>query len=185
MYCLACHLSSETSSASGFSLPCPVSRTIVSSQSLRFNTEISFFFPCLTTRFMSLDPPFLLLLCHVTAGMRYFTPGLWKSLILFSCPKHTPHIYITVRLLSLKYHFVKFDSSPLSLGHSFSTDADYECITGVLVMHFRSPEGTRPGLGRLGLREPEPESSPPPITFALPTHSGRFRSSPLLPQDDF
>ena len=94
MYCLACYLSSETSSFSGFSLSCPVSRTIMFSQSSRFHTGISSFFPCFTTSFVSLDSPFLLWLCYY--HHRYSLLHTWTWIItyfIFLTQTHSPHIH--------------------------------------------------------------------------------------------
>lgn len=72
---------------------------------------------------------------------RYAFPHTWTLVIthFLFLPKPTLHVYTTVRLIFLKYHFVNFDSVLLSFGQSFAVDLGCEWITGVLVYPFPEP----------------------------------------------
>lgn len=74
---------------------------------------------------------------------RYALPHTWTLVITYFLflPKPTLHVYTTVRLIFLKYHFVNFDSVLLSFGQSFAVDPGCEWITGVLVYPFPEPWG--------------------------------------------
>lgn len=78
------------------------------------------FLPCFTTSFVSLDS--LCLHLPLSSSIHYLHLDMgWINLFYLS-HQNTLHIYMTVKLISLKYHFVNIDNFPLWLGHSFSTD---------------------------------------------------------------